>query len=102
MSKKYYVYILICSDGSYYTGSTSALEQRLNQHNSGTADGYTQPRRPVQLVFHTEYDNPVDDINMERRIKKWSRAKKEALIERKFDLLHDLAKCKNETNSKFK
>ena len=75
------VYILRCSDGSYYTGLTKQdVEAQLWEHNEGTCDGYTRKRRPVELVFTETYDRIVDAIERERQIKGWSRVKKEALI----------------------
>jgi putative endonuclease len=78
-----WVYILRCSDGSYYTGLTRSElpEYREQQHNDAAfPDAWTATRRPVKLVY-SEYLERVDDaINAERKIKKWSRAKKEALI----------------------
>ena len=76
-----YVYILRCSDGSYYVGSTRAsLEERVGNHNTGVYGGYTARRRPVTLVFAQDFQRITDAIAAERRLKGWSRAKKEALI----------------------
>ena len=88
-----YVYILRCKDGSYYVGSTrTALETRVGQHNAGTYGGYTKSRRPVFLVWSQEFQQITDAIAVERQIKGWSRAKKEALIAGDFDALPDLAR----------
>ena len=88
-----FVYILRCVDGSYYVGSTrDSLESRVTQHNSGLFGGYTKSRRPVELAFSQEFDRITDAVAAERQIKGWSRAKKEALINRDFDLLVQLAK----------
>ncbi len=88
-----YVYILKCSDDSYYTGVTSNLNQRLFQHSSGFyKDCYTYKRRPVELVFKCEFTNITMAIDTEKQIKKWSRAKKEALINNDYDALPNLAK----------
>jgi len=87
------VYMVRCSDGSYYVGSTRAgLEQRIAQHNDGLFGGYTSTRRPVQLVFHKEFQRITDAIAAERQIEGWSRAKKEALIRGDFDALPWLAR----------
>ena len=76
------MYILECSDRSYYTGSTRDLEQRLSQHNEGSyPDGYTASRRPVRLVYAEEFDRIDDAWARERQVHGWSRAKKRALIE---------------------
>ena len=88
-----FVYILRCSDGSYYVGSTrKSLEERVAEHNAGAFGGYTAGLRPVTLVFHEEFDRILDAIAAERQVKGWSRAKKEALIRREFELLPLLAK----------
>ncbi len=87
-----YVYILLCADGSYYTGTArQGLEQRVNEHNAGRYDGYTSTRRPVRLVFSQWCERITDAIAAERQIKGWSRAKKEALIRGDFEMLRALA-----------
>ena len=91
--KSIFVYILRCADRSYYVGITrGALETRVSQHNVGTFGGYTATRRPVVLVWQQEFQFLTDAIAAERRIKGWSRAKKEALIRGDFELLHALAR----------
>ncbi|MBW1980341.1 MAG: GIY-YIG nuclease family protein [Deltaproteobacteria bacterium] len=80
MNKCYFLYILKCSDGSYYVGTTSALEERFRAHNEGRAARYTTSRRPVTLVYSEEHPNVEQARSRERQIKCWSRAKKEALI----------------------
>src|SRR5689334_14448344 len=86
------VYILRCRDGSYYVGSTrEELESRVAQHNAGHFAGYTARRRPVTLIWHDYFDRITDAIAAERKLKGWSRAKKEALIRGEYDLLSSLA-----------
>ncbi len=77
-----FVYILRCRDGRYYVGTTrDTLERRVNEHNAGAYPRcYTKSRRPVELVFHQEFQQITDAIAAERRLKGWSRVKKEALI----------------------
>jgi len=75
-----YMYILRCSDGSYYVGSTDNLQARILAHNAGRGPSYTSRRRPVQLVYSESYDNNRLAGQRERQLKGWSRAKKEALI----------------------
>ena len=77
-----FVYMLRCADGSYYVGSSrsSDLNQRIAEHEAGTHHGYTSTRRPVRLVWSDYFDRITDAVAAERRIKGWSRAKKEALI----------------------
>ena len=87
------VYIVRCSDGSYYTGLTKQqLEARIWEHNAGIYRGYTFKRRPVKLVFSETYDRIVDAIARERQIKGWSRAKKEALIAYAYEQLPELSR----------
>jgi putative endonuclease len=79
--KIYYVYILKCSDESYYTGVTNNLERRLNEHQYGVNEGsYTYFRRPVELKFFEEFKYINQAIEIEKKIKKWSKGKKKALI----------------------
>jgi putative endonuclease len=90
-----WVYILKCADGSYYTGLTrnELPEGREQQHNDATyPDAYTSTRRPVKLVYAEYLDLVLDAIEAERRIKGWSRAKKEALIAGDWKLVQLLAK----------
>ena len=91
--KQSYVYILKCSDNSYYTGVTSNLESRIFKHLTGFyPESYTSSRRPLQLVFYCEFTDLNLAIDTEKQIKNWSRAKKEALINGDFDALVNLAK----------
>ena len=91
-----WLYILRCSDGSYYIGITrESLETRVAKHNAGTFQGYTASRRPVELIFSQWFDRNTDAIENERKLKKWSRAKKEALISGDYELLRQLAKRKS-------
>jgi putative endonuclease len=83
-----WVYILKCAD---YVGCTTNLDQRLNQHGDGTFGGYTSTRRPMELVWTNEFQGIHDAIAFERRIKRWSRAKKQALISGDYDLLPELS-----------
>ncbi|HET6272257.1 MAG TPA: GIY-YIG nuclease family protein [Bacteroidota bacterium] len=90
--KRSWVYILECNDKSYYVGCTSNLQQRIAQHNAGLYGGYTAARRPVKLVWSSEFHAIREAINAERRLKKWTRAKKEALMAGNFELLHELSR----------
>ena len=88
-----YVYILKCSDGTYYTGVTSNLDKRTKEHKSAKhPEGYTAKRLPVDLVFYCTFTDINVAITKEKQIKSWSRAKKESLIAGKFDHLKNLAK----------
>jgi putative endonuclease len=91
-----YLYIVRCRDGSLYIGTTrTSLEMRIAQHNDGTFAGYTALRRPVQLVFSEWFDRITDAIESERKLKGWSRAKKEAFIRGDMALLQQLSKRKS-------
>ena len=93
-----FVYILRCRNDDYDTGSTrTSLERRVAEHNSGLYDGFTKRRLPVKLVFAQEFDRVEDAIAAERRIKGWSRAKKEALIAGDLERLSELSR--NRTGS---
>ena len=100
MAKTYWVYILECSDGSFYTGSTSDIEKRISEYENGLIKGYTSSRRPVKLVFSDYFDRAYDAISAERQIKGWRRAKKIALIKGDFDLLVKLSNEKNQKKDK--
>ncbi len=92
------MYILECSDGSYYTGSTKNLELRLSQHQAGEGANHTKKRLPVKLVYFEEFDRIDKAFYREKQVQGWSRKKKEALIEGMPEKLHELAKCLNETS----
>ncbi|WP_424362724.1 GIY-YIG nuclease family protein [Methylocystis parvus] len=86
------VYILLCADGSYYTGLTrNEVETRVSEHNLGINAEYTSRRRPVKLVWSEHFERLTDAIAMERQLKGWSRAKKEALIRGDYSALPALA-----------
>lgn len=89
-----YVYMLRCSDSSYYIGTATGndLSHRIAQHNAGAFPGYTFSRRPVVLVWSEHFDRITDGIAAERQLKGWNRAKKEALIKGDWSMLTMLAK----------
>ena len=76
----FWVYVLRCSDGSYYTGHTDDLPRRIGMHQTGAVPGYTHHRRPVDLVFSQECTTREEALCAELQIKGWSRAKKEAML----------------------
>lgn len=78
---KFYVYIVECSDGSYYTGYTPALRNRIKLHNAGRGAKYTRDRRPVRLIWHRSYRYFKNAFLEEMRIKRLTRKQKEALID---------------------
>ena len=93
---KIFVYIVECIDGSYYTGVTNDIERRISEHNAGLdSDSFTYSRRPVVVRYIQEFDQPEQAIRAEKQIKGWSRAKKEALIQGRFDDLVRLSQARN-------
>jgi predicted GIY-YIG superfamily endonuclease len=90
----YVVYILECSDGSYYTGSAADLSKRLWEHETGASpSSYTFSRRPVKLAWVSEeVARYADALRFERQVKGWSRAKKEALIRGSYQAVHEVVR----------
>ena len=88
-----WTYILECADGSYYVGSTVNLERRLWEHNNGEGAAYTRPRRrrPVRLAWAAEFERVDECFWHEKQLQGWGRAKREALIDGRLDLLPGLA-----------
>ena len=88
----YYFYILRCSDNSLYCGMTSNLDKRVKEHNSNSSKGakYLRSRKPVKLVYSEEFPDIKSAMNGELQIKKWTKAKKEALIKGDLKLLKKL------------
>lgn len=97
---KGYMYILECADGSYYTGSTTDLELRLQQHQSGEGANHTRKRLPVRLVYYEEFDRIDEAFYREKQVQGWSRRKKEALMENLSEDLKKAAECMNDSHSK--
>ena len=95
--KDYFVYIVECSDKSYYTGITSNLEKRINEHNLGIHEGYTSQKLPVNLVYSSRFTDVNEAIRREKQIKGWSRSKKAALINGDFESLVGLSKSKSKS-----
>ncbi|GIV40196.1 MAG: hypothetical protein KatS3mg033_1996 [Thermonema sp.] len=89
---KGWMYILECSDGSYYTGSTTDLERRLAQHRAGEGANHTKKRLPVKLVYYEEYDRIDEAYCREKQVQGRSRKKKEALIKGNDDQLPRLSR----------
>jgi predicted GIY-YIG superfamily endonuclease len=88
----FWVYILECADGSYYTGHTENLEKRIAEHQQKFFHCYTESRLPVKLVFCSEFTTRVEALASERQIKGWSRNKKKALIDSDWEALVRYAK----------
>ena len=101
--KTYVVYILKCSDDSFYTGITGNFDKRITQHQIGCfKQCYTFKKRPFVIKYYTEFIDVIQAILFEKKLKGWTRAKKIALIQNNFDNLQMLAECRNFTHSKFK
>ena len=102
--KSYVVYILECSDGSYYTGSTADLDKRLWEHEQGVMpSSYTYGRRPVKLMWTSEVAQRYSEaLRWECQIKGWSRAKKQALIRGDFDAIHEIVKVERKRREEVK
>jgi len=96
--KEFYIYILKCNDESYYTGHTDDLGTRLEQHCFGNTNCYTSKRRPLKLVYSEAFSERSQAQEAERQIKGWSRKKKEAFINRDFELLKKLSKSLSENS----
>ena len=92
----FWVYILRCADGSYYTGHTDNLEKRIGEHTTGAiASCYTFKRRPLELVFSQDFPTREEALTSEQQIKGWSRKKKEAMMRGDWAEVSRLAKSSN-------
>ena len=91
----FWIYILRCSDGSFYTGHTDDLERRIDQHAFGVSDCYTFSRRPVVLVYVQACESRIEALTAERQIKGWSRAKKLALVAGDWEAINRLGRGKH-------
>ena len=80
-----FLYILKCSDGSFYTGISNNVEERLKQHNSGKASKYTRSRRPVALIYTEEFESKGQALRREIQVKQLKRIQKEQLVEKNND-----------------
>lgn len=98
---KGYFYILECSDGSYYTGSTKDIDKRIEEHQNGKGANHTKKRLPVNLIYLEEYLRIDTAFYREKQIQGWSRDKKEALIQGRLGDLNGLAECKNESHFRY-
>ncbi|WP_090294657.1 GIY-YIG nuclease family protein [Flagellimonas zhangzhouensis] len=99
----YFVYILKCSDGLTYTGITDNIKRRLSEHQGGlNKTSFTYSRRPVHLIFQQEFNDVLQAIYFEKKIKKWSAKKKFALAAGDLNLLQILSECRNASHHKYK
>jgi len=97
---KGYMYMLECSDGSYYVGSTIDIEERFAQHQNGQGANHTKKRLPVKLLYFEEYQRIDEAFFREKQVQGWSRTKKEALINNNSEVLKMAAQCINESHYK--
>lgn len=95
-----YIYILECSDGSFYTGSTKNLKKRLKEHQNGEGANHTKARLPVKLLYFEKYWSVKDAFEREKQIQNWSRKKKIALMEKRIMDLEKFSICQNDSTSK--
>jgi len=96
----YYVYIVECADGAYYTGVTNNVNRRLGEHNEGvSAKSFTYNRRPVVLKYSMRFNKIEEAITFEKQVKGWSRKKKEALFEEDWEQIGLLAKSRQNRSS---
>lgn len=93
------MYILQCSDGTYYTGSTKEIEKRIEEHQSGIGAKYTSRRLPVKLLYFEEFQRINEAFYREKQVQGWSRKKKEALIASNYKDLTKFSECNNKTHS---
>ena len=92
----FWVYVLHCADGKYYTGHSDDLERRIAQHRTGGFCDFTSRRRPVHLMWSEYFPTRIEALEAERQIKPWSRAKKEALFRGDWAAISYFAKPPNE------
>lgn len=91
----FWAYLLRCRDGSFYAGHTDDIERRLQEHHDGCVDAYTRERRPVVLAWSQEFPTRDEAKESEARIKGWSRGKKQALVEGRWDRIKSLSRGKH-------
>ena len=99
---KGYMYILLCNDDSYYTGSTINLNRRWLQHLNGKGANHTKKHPPLEILYYEVYPRIDHAFYREKQIQRWSRAKKEALISGRMQDLHLYSECQNETHYLYK
>ena len=91
----WHVYMIQCADNTLYTGTTTDISRRVNEHNSSKGGNYTRIRNPVKLVYKEDYPNRSEALKREAQIKRWTKQKKLALITGDISHLHDLSKSRD-------
>ncbi|MDE2024218.1 MAG: GIY-YIG nuclease family protein [Gammaproteobacteria bacterium] len=89
------LYVLECADGTFYIGHTDNLSRRLQQHEQSKVDAYTARRLPLKLIHAEEFESRYEALTMERKLKGWSRAKKQAYMSGDWEAVAKLAKGKH-------
>ncbi len=92
----FWTYILVCADGRYYTGHTDNIERRIAEHQTGHIEGFTRSRLPVKLMWSQDFATRHEALDAELKIKKWSKAKKEALFKGDWEALSFFSKPPSE------
>jgi len=96
----YFVYIVECADGLYYTGVTNDFERRIDEHKNGIySESFTYKRRPVVLKYWQRFTDINDAISWEKQVKGWGRKKKEALFAEDWDKIKELAKSRSQSST---
>ncbi len=95
MALKWYVYILECENGTFYTGLTDNLQRRFSEHASGKGGNYTERNRPEEMLYYETFDTRTSAEKREKQIKRWTRDKKNALIQGNIDKLRGLSVSKD-------
>jgi putative endonuclease len=80
----WFVYVLLCSDNSLYTGSTNDLEKRFFKHKSGKGGNYTRSHKPLKIVYSENVESKSQALKREIEIKSWTRSKKIAVLNLSF------------------
>ena len=93
-SRSFFVYILRCSDGSFYVGHSTDVSERIAAHNAGRGAVWTSCRTPVVLVYKEAFATEADAVVRERQFKRWTHAKKNALVQGNLASLKRLSRCR--------
>ena len=94
-----YVYILLCANAKYYTGSTVDLDKRIHDHQEGLGANFTRKYLPFTLVYVEIFERIDQAFKREKQIQGWSHNKKKALIESNFNSLRTLSECQNSSHT---
>ncbi len=99
----YYVFILRCKDGRFFTGITTDLKKEIERHQNGVnRKNYTFYRRPVVLEWYQTFHNEEQALAIKKKLTGWSGQKKEAFLQKNFEHIQTLAECRNATHHKYK